>query len=375
MTEINIYGTLNNATLDGVIAKAEQIKDSTQNKKQSEINADYKQRIEKLEKGGGGTGSGGTTDYTDLTNKPQINGHELSGNKSLTELGIQPSGDYPTEAPKDGKNYVRYNGAWVEIPSSESGTTDYSDLTNKPQINGHELSGNKSASDLGLQAAGNYALKSEIPDTGNFATKEELSNITPTIGENGNWFINGEDTGKPAKGSDGADGVSLGEIALVQETGTESGSENKVMSQKAVSEKLTELENKINLNGNLVMLGSQVFEAGSNVSKRYSIPNMIADKKITFVLKSNNEITANLFSVKINNKNIVAITSIANFQQGYIIDYTPSSSDLKNNNQSNAMDVNIYNSTSEMTVDLCILYTAKEELDSAIEKNNTLVKA
>lgn len=183
MTEINIYGTLNNATPDGVIAKAEQIKDSTQGKKQSEINADYKKRIETLEDSGG-TGSG---------------------------------------------------------------TTDYNDLTNKPQINGHELSGNKSASDLGLQAAGNYALKSDIPETDNFATKDELSNITPTIGENGNWFINGEDTGKPAKGSDGADGVSLGEIALVQETGTESGSENKVMSQKAVSEKLTELSSNIGI--------------------------------------------------------------------------------------------------------------------------------
>ena len=182
MTEINIYGTLNNATPDGVIAKAEQIKDSTQGKKQSDINADYKKRIETLESGGG-TGSGGTTDYTDLTNKPQINGHELSGNKS--------------------------------------------------------------SKDLGLQQAGDYALKSEIPDTANFATKEELNSITPTIGENGNWFINGEDTGEPAKGRDGADGVSLGEIALVQETGTESGSENKVMSQKAVSEKLTELSKNI----------------------------------------------------------------------------------------------------------------------------------
>lgn len=179
MKEINIYGTLNNATPDGVIAKAEQIKDSTQGKKQSEINADYKKRIETLESGEG-TSSGGTTDYTDLINKPQINGHELSGNQS--------------------------------------------------------------SEDLGLQQAGDYALKSEIPDTGNFATKEELNNITPTIGENGNWFINGEDTGKPAKGRDGANGVSLGEIALVQETGTESGSENKVMSQKAVSEKLTDLQ-------------------------------------------------------------------------------------------------------------------------------------
>lgn len=34
------------------------------------------------------SGSGGTTDYTQLTNKPQINSVELSGNKSLEDLGI-----------------------------------------------------------------------------------------------------------------------------------------------------------------------------------------------------------------------------------------------------------------------------------------------
>lgn len=38
--------------------------------------------------------SGGTTDYTQLTNKPQINSVELSGNKSLSDLGIQPAGNY-----------------------------------------------------------------------------------------------------------------------------------------------------------------------------------------------------------------------------------------------------------------------------------------
>ena len=41
-------------------------------------------------------GSGGTSDYTDLTNKPSINNVSLSGNKSLNDLGIQPSGDYVT---------------------------------------------------------------------------------------------------------------------------------------------------------------------------------------------------------------------------------------------------------------------------------------
>lgn len=41
----------------------------------------------------GGGGSGGTTDYALLENKPQINGVELVGNKSLTDLGI----DIPTK--------------------------------------------------------------------------------------------------------------------------------------------------------------------------------------------------------------------------------------------------------------------------------------
>ena len=38
----------------------------------------------------------GTTNYEELENKPQINSIELSGNKTLEELGIQTSGDYAT---------------------------------------------------------------------------------------------------------------------------------------------------------------------------------------------------------------------------------------------------------------------------------------
>ena len=37
---------------------------------------------------GGGGGTGGTSNYNDLTNKPQINGTTLTGNKTLNELGI-----------------------------------------------------------------------------------------------------------------------------------------------------------------------------------------------------------------------------------------------------------------------------------------------
>ena len=44
------------------------------------------------------SGGGGTTDYTKLTNKPQINGVELNGNKTAQDLNLQPKGDYLTES-------------------------------------------------------------------------------------------------------------------------------------------------------------------------------------------------------------------------------------------------------------------------------------
>ena len=44
-----------------------------------------------------GGGSGGTSNYNALTNKPKINNVELNGNKTLNDLGIQPIGNYLTE--------------------------------------------------------------------------------------------------------------------------------------------------------------------------------------------------------------------------------------------------------------------------------------
>ena len=58
----------------------------------------------------------------------------------------------------------------IEIGGGSGGTSDYTDLTNKPKINNVELKGNKSLNDLGIQPSGNYALKSEIPDVSNFIT-------------------------------------------------------------------------------------------------------------------------------------------------------------------------------------------------------------
>ena len=44
-----------------------------------------------------GGGSGGTSNYNALTNKPKINNVELNGNKTSSDLGIQPAGNYLTE--------------------------------------------------------------------------------------------------------------------------------------------------------------------------------------------------------------------------------------------------------------------------------------
>lgn len=40
---------------------------------------------------GNGGGGGGTSDYDDLTDKPQINSVTLSGNKSASDLGLAPA--------------------------------------------------------------------------------------------------------------------------------------------------------------------------------------------------------------------------------------------------------------------------------------------
>ena len=69
--------------------------------------------------------------YADLLEKPQINNVELTGNKTLTELGIAATSDLST------------------IATSGS----YNDATDKPQINTVILEGNQTSSDLGLQDA------------------------------------------------------------------------------------------------------------------------------------------------------------------------------------------------------------------------------
>lgn len=83
------------------------------------------------EQGGGG---GGTTDYTDLENKPQINSVELSGNKTLSALGIPTSlsaqSDVSISSPSNGQEltYNSTSGKW-ENTTPETATVLTGTLT------------------------------------------------------------------------------------------------------------------------------------------------------------------------------------------------------------------------------------------------------
>ena len=88
-----------------------------------------------------GGGSGGTTDYTDLTNKPQIDGVTLVGNVSTADLGfadVATSGDYndlsnlPTLGTMAAESANDYTKTSSLSPVAISGS--YNDLVNKPSF-------------------------------------------------------------------------------------------------------------------------------------------------------------------------------------------------------------------------------------------------
>ncbi len=61
---------------------------------------------------GGGSGGGGTEDYADLDNKPQINGVTLTGNKTLSQLGIQSELAFDNAPTQNSPNPVKSGGVF-----------------------------------------------------------------------------------------------------------------------------------------------------------------------------------------------------------------------------------------------------------------------
>ena len=66
-----------------------------------------------------GSGGSGTGNYTDLTNKPTINNVELNGNKTSSDLGLQPAGNYVTNT-----DYATSNvGGVIKVANGDYGLT------------------------------------------------------------------------------------------------------------------------------------------------------------------------------------------------------------------------------------------------------------
>lgn len=150
------------------------------------------------------SGGQGTTDYSDLDNKPKINNVTLFGNKTAAQLGLQAELVSGTNIKTINNQSIVGSG---NITIEGGGTDDYADLDNKPQINSVALSGNKSASDLGLATAA-QGMKADTAvqqvtvgttTTGNAGTDASVTNSGTATAPVLTFTI--------PRGADGADGA------------------------------------------------------------------------------------------------------------------------------------------------------------------------
>ena len=131
---------------------------------------------------GGGTAD--SVDWSGVQSKPQINGHELvSGNNTLDSLGIQPSGNYLTSIPIASSNTL----GGIKVGAGLSITADgilsatgggVADSVAWENVVGRPTKLSQFTNDSGFvtsDSLSNYALKSELPDISGLATKSELS--------------------------------------------------------------------------------------------------------------------------------------------------------------------------------------------------------
>ena len=158
-------------------------------------------RLDALESGGGG-GTGGTTNYNNLSNKPQLNGVTLEGNKTLDQVGVLAKNQGASNSGK----YLSVGNDGNVIPADApsgggggSGTPGKDGREIQIQNNGTAIQwryvGDESWTDL-VQLSDITGAKGDPGEDG----------ITPTIEENGNWYLGDEDTGKPSRGDKGDPG-------------------------------------------------------------------------------------------------------------------------------------------------------------------------
>ena len=196
---------------------------------------------------GTSSGEGGTSDYTDLENKPKINNVVLDGNLSLEDLGI---------IIPNLENYVTKEALNTAL-------SDYAKKTDIPSVEG--LLSEIKAQEL-YQPKGDYALKTEVPTkvsdltndagfqtaedvtsaTKNLATKTELSGKQDTLVSGTNIkTINGN----PILGEGNIEIQGGSTVTVDDALNAESVNpvQNKVITEKinAINELLAQLDEKV----------------------------------------------------------------------------------------------------------------------------------
>lgn len=103
------------------------------------------------------------TDYRQLSNLPQINGITLTGNKSLSELGVQPAGSYVTTSSLSNTlaNYYTITAAqnWVNNKLTGYATTSALATTNSNVATAQQTANNAVSAAATAQARANQGVR------------------------------------------------------------------------------------------------------------------------------------------------------------------------------------------------------------------------
>lgn len=174
--------------------------------------------------GSGGGGGSTETDYRNLSNKPQINGVELDGNKSLSTLGIASASDLAatTATANAAVKDVTVNGAsvvnaskvaQVTVPTKTSDLTNDSNfitLADVPAAPVTSVNGQTGAVNLSIPDS-----TSDLTNDSGFITDDDvpsLQQVLTTGTEIARYFANADDTtGTPIYAPTGGGGGSYGQ--------------------------------------------------------------------------------------------------------------------------------------------------------------------
>ena len=121
--------------------------------------------------------------YTDLSNTPTIpaNTSDLNNDSGFISSETDPVFSASDAASitfgSSTSKFLAEDGQWRTPAGGGGGTSDYDQLSNRPQINSNTLTGNKSSADLGLASASHSHTKSDITDFPTIPTKtSDLNN-------------------------------------------------------------------------------------------------------------------------------------------------------------------------------------------------------